>query len=267
MPMKYLSFSINTTKYAVPVNFISESIQYSHITRIPRMPDYVLGVMNLRGKIVPVMDTRIRMGLPSRKAERKELLETMKKREMDHRHWLSTLENEVALGKKITVQRDPTKCEFGKWYGPFLEELLHREKNGYIDNALINTLKAFDEPHKVIHDLARKSDELLQAGRKKEAIDLLERARNNELAKLIKLFNTLYTVIEDQERRDIVVIIQKEDYLFGITVDTIDSTIEIESLDKAPVPTELVQHVSVIDNETVQILNLDAFTKIAKKAA
>ena len=265
--MKYLSFSINTTKYAVPVNFISESIQYSHITRIPKMPNFVLGVMNLRGKIVPVMDTRLRMGLNSRRHERKELLDLLKKREEEHLHWLGTLENEVASGQDITVQRNHKKCNFGKWYEPFMEDLDRLEKSGYVDNALLNTLKAFEAPHKEIHALADKADELIKAGKKTEAVKLLEDARENELAKMVKLFRKLYDVIEDQEKRDIVVIIQHEDDLFGITVDTIDSTIEIESYSNAPVPTDLVRHVSVVGDQTIQILNLDAFTEIAKKAA
>ena len=266
--MKYLSFSINYTTYAIPVEYISESIQYSHITRIPKMPDFVLGVMNLRGKIVPVMDTRIRMGLTSRNDERKKLIEILKKREREHVVWVDTLENEVMAGNNISVQQDPMKCDFGKWYTEFMDDLEDRHnRHGNMDNAMLNVLKTFKEPHKELHELAHKAEELIEKGMKDEAIKLIKRGRDHELKKMEELFGKLYDVIEDQAQRDIVIIIKENDYLFGITVDAIYSTIDLESLRKAPVQTELVQKVSVHDDQTIQILNLDAFTEIAKKAA
>ena len=266
--MIYLSFTIQSTTYAVPVKYISESIQCSHITRIPRMPKFVLGVMNLRGKIVPVMDTRIRMGVKSKAEERDEFVSELKKREKEHIHWLETLENEVVAGKKISVQRDPSLCNFGKWYTPFMEKLQHEsEKHGNVDNALLNVLRSFDEPHKLIHGIANRADALIEKGLRDEAIELVKNARDNELAKMKQLFKGLYDVVDNQQKRDIVVIIQMNDDLFGITVDAIDSTLEIDELKNAPVETELVQFMSIVNDQAVQILNLDAFTEIAKKAA
>ena len=263
--MTYLSFIINSNTYAVPVSYISESIQHSHITRIPRMPDFVLGVMNLRGKIIPVMDTRIRMGLKPKRKEREDLLELLHLREAEHRNWLVQLEEDVNLDKFISVQTDPALCNFGKGYHEYMDELQNGTSN--TDNALINSLKAFEEPHKEIHKIAVKTKSLIESGQKMEALELIRKAETNELAKLIQLFSGLYKAIENQGKRDIVVIIKKEDDLFGITVDAIDSTLELNAVVNAPVPTELVKYVSVKDNQTVQILDLEAFTELAKKAA
>ena len=266
--MIYLSFSIQSTTYAVPVKYISESIQCSHITRIPRMPKFVLGVMNLRGKIVPVMDTRIRMGMQSKNEERESFVSELKQREREHIHWLETLENEVVASKNISVQRDPSLCNFGKWYKPFMEKLERESaRNNNVDNALMSVLRSFEEPHKSIHNIANKADALIAKGLKDEAVQLIKNTRDTELAKMKSLFQNLYNVVEGQEKRDIVVIIQMEDDLFGITVDAIDSTLDIDEIKKAPVQTELVQFMSIVDNQAVQILNLDAFTEIAKKAA
>ena len=266
--MIYLSFTIQSTTYAVPVKYISESIQCSHITRIPRMPKFVLGVMNLRGKIVPVMDTRIRMGMKSKAEERIEFVEMLKEHEKEHVQWVETLENEVLSGKNISVQRDPSLCNFGKWYGPFIEELQRNsEKSGNVDNALLNILRSFEEPHKTIHKLADRAEELIEAGLRDDAVELVRKARENDLSKLKQLFKGLYDVIEGQQKRDIVVIIQMNDNLFGITVDAIDSTLNIDELKKAPVETELVQFMSIVNDHAVQVLNLDAFTEIANKAA
>ena len=144
--MIFLKFNISDNSFALPVNFISESIQFSSITRVPKLPDYYLGVMNLRGKIIPVLDTRIRMGMKSLREERKELISELKKREQEHINWVKTLENEVLNNKPISVQRDPTKCNFGKWYVTFLDHLSRSTRNqNNSDNVLTGLLNAFDD--------------------------------------------------------------------------------------------------------------------------
>jgi purine-binding chemotaxis protein CheW len=59
-----LSFQIAEEEYAVDILRVREIRGWGPVTRIPRMPDYVKGVLNLRGAIVPVIDLRMRFGLP-----------------------------------------------------------------------------------------------------------------------------------------------------------------------------------------------------------
>jgi purine-binding chemotaxis protein CheW len=60
---KYLMFILGDNAYGIPVLKVQEIIRLPDITPIPRMPDYVRGVINLRGKIVPVIDLRMKFGL------------------------------------------------------------------------------------------------------------------------------------------------------------------------------------------------------------
>lgn len=60
---KYLTFSLGRESYGLPVLKIREIIRLQDITQVPQMPDYIKGVINLRGKIIPVLDLRIRFGL------------------------------------------------------------------------------------------------------------------------------------------------------------------------------------------------------------
>src|ERR1700683_997510 len=62
---KYLTFILGTCAYGIPILKVREIIRLIDITPIPRMPDYVRGVINLRGKIVPVIDLRMKLGLPN----------------------------------------------------------------------------------------------------------------------------------------------------------------------------------------------------------
>lgn len=62
---KYLTFALNNEFYGIDVLKVREIIRLTEITSVPQMPAYVRGVINLRGKIIPVMDLRLRFGFPA----------------------------------------------------------------------------------------------------------------------------------------------------------------------------------------------------------
>jgi len=57
---KYLIFAMGNELYGMEIRYITEIIGIQPITEVPEMPEYVKGVTNLRGKIIPVMDARLR---------------------------------------------------------------------------------------------------------------------------------------------------------------------------------------------------------------
>lgn len=61
---KYLTFTLQGESYGVDVLKVREIIRHIAITIVPQMPAYIRGVINLRGKIIPVMDLRRRFGFP-----------------------------------------------------------------------------------------------------------------------------------------------------------------------------------------------------------
>ncbi len=61
---QYLTFSLFKEKYAVSVMNVREVLEVVPITRVPGMPDYMKGVLNLRGSVVPVIDLRKKFSLP-----------------------------------------------------------------------------------------------------------------------------------------------------------------------------------------------------------
>lgn len=61
---KYLTFILAHERYSVPVLKVREIMRLCPVTPVPRMPPYIRGVINLRGKIVPVIDLRKRFELP-----------------------------------------------------------------------------------------------------------------------------------------------------------------------------------------------------------
>jgi len=61
---KYLTFTLQNESYGIDVLKVREIIRHITITAVPQMPAHIRGVINLRGKIIPVMDLRLRFGFP-----------------------------------------------------------------------------------------------------------------------------------------------------------------------------------------------------------
>ncbi len=62
--IQYLSFHLGDQEYGIAIGEVREISRVLQITPVPRVPVYVLGVMNLRGKVIPVIDLRLRFELP-----------------------------------------------------------------------------------------------------------------------------------------------------------------------------------------------------------
>jgi purine-binding chemotaxis protein CheW len=60
---KYLAFALGREEYGLEIQKVREIIGMMDITPVPRMPPYIKGVINLRGKVISVIDLRIRLGL------------------------------------------------------------------------------------------------------------------------------------------------------------------------------------------------------------
>lgn len=63
VPVQYLTVNLAQEEYAIDILAVREIRGWTPVTRIPQAPHYVLGVLNLRGTIVPVLDLRLRFGL------------------------------------------------------------------------------------------------------------------------------------------------------------------------------------------------------------
>jgi purine-binding chemotaxis protein CheW len=60
---KYLTFALGKEEYGLEILKVREIIGYMNITAVPRTPEFVKGVINLRGQVIPVIDLRLRFGM------------------------------------------------------------------------------------------------------------------------------------------------------------------------------------------------------------
>ncbi|HIJ84691.1 MAG: CheW protein [Magnetococcales bacterium] len=68
VPTQFLTFHLGKEVFAIDISKIKEVLEFTSLTKIPRTPEFMCGVINLRGSVVPVVDLRLKFGMP--KSER-----------------------------------------------------------------------------------------------------------------------------------------------------------------------------------------------------
>lgn len=68
---KYLTFQLAGEEYGVEILKVKEIIGLMDITKLPRTPEFVKGVINLRGKVIPVLDLRLKFGIEKKEYDEK----------------------------------------------------------------------------------------------------------------------------------------------------------------------------------------------------
>src|SRR6266542_952848 len=77
--------------FAFTSDAVAEMVCLSAVSPVPQVPRYIRGVINLRGQVLPVVDLRMRLGMPSAADDLEALLTIFEAREEDHRKWINEL--------------------------------------------------------------------------------------------------------------------------------------------------------------------------------
>ena len=62
---QYIVIKLGNEQYGIDIKYVDNIVRMQHITRVPKVADYLKGVINLRGEVIPVMSLRIKMELPA----------------------------------------------------------------------------------------------------------------------------------------------------------------------------------------------------------
>ncbi|MEO5357542.1 MAG: chemotaxis protein CheW [Nitrospirae bacterium YQR-1] len=60
---QYLTFNLDDEVFALDISKVREVLEFTSVTKVPKMPQYIIGVINIRGNVVPVVDMRIKFGM------------------------------------------------------------------------------------------------------------------------------------------------------------------------------------------------------------
>ncbi|MBF0097438.1 MAG: CZB domain-containing protein [Magnetococcales bacterium] len=229
---EYLVFTVNQCRYGVPGSAIVSVSDMPVCTHLPHLPDNVRGVVSFRSGGIPLFDLRVCFAAQARILETEELINTMGLRKQDHINWLSKLKDEVYNQKPITVQTDPHKCAFGKWYDQF-----------HSDNTnLAAYMRRFDTPHKEIHQVAIDAAKLIKNNQQTQAKELVQRTETGILVRLLELFDGLANHVR-KYLLEYAIIMRVDDALFAVAVDDINFFSRLNRIEY-PLPSGALTHAS-----------------------
>jgi len=202
--------------FGIATRDLREMVIMPEVSEVPNTGEHIRGVINLRGRVLPLIDLRKRIGVASLAEENAAFLAMMEQREKDHHNWLDELEASVRERREFRLTTDPHQCAFGKWYDTYKPE----------STLVAMHLKKFDQPHQQIHAVAVEVAKLEAEGQIDRAHELIEETRTGVLARLVTLFAELSSLAHES-RREIALIVEDEGKRFAISAD---SALSVEKL-------------------------------------
>jgi purine-binding chemotaxis protein CheW len=96
MGQQYLTFAVSGETFGIPISAIKEIIEYRAPTDVPMMPGFIRGVINLRGKVVPVVDLSVRFGRSKMEVVRRTCIVILEIREGEERQEIGAVVDAVS---------------------------------------------------------------------------------------------------------------------------------------------------------------------------
>lgn len=111
---KYLTFRCAKEEFAVPVGKVKEIIGMQEITAVPQTPDYVKGVFNLRGRVIPVIDLRLRLGVAAAPYDARTCIIVMEPEDSGSVRHVGVVVDTVSEVLSVSDQHKQAASEFGR---------------------------------------------------------------------------------------------------------------------------------------------------------
>lgn len=126
---KYLTFVLANEEYGLPVQRVREIVRMLQVTPVPHTPRHVIGVVNLRGRVVPVVDLRRRFGTPAAEGVERPCLVVVEVGARDARTLVGLVVDEVSevLGVPVT-ELEPTPALADRVDGCFVAVAKSRDR-------------------------------------------------------------------------------------------------------------------------------------------
>lgn len=257
--LPYVIAAVKGLQLAVSAKYVQEIIRTPQWHEVPNTPSHVRGVINLRGKVLPLVDLRLRMGLPSALEEVEQMIAMLTAREQDHVLWLKELLRAVTEGRPFTLARDPTECAFGKWFYNYKPE----------DIGFASVMSRIEVPHRRIHTIATAVLKHAEQGESEKAKEMILHTEKGELRTVVKLFEEARTAFRESQKEVAIVLTGGGKHL-ALTVDSVASveaiaehTIEDAAPAMGSVKSDLLGKVAQRTNDQGIVFLLDAEALLA----
>lgn len=110
---KYLTFKLGEEEFGLEILKVQEIIKMMEITKVPRTPAFVRGVINLRGKVIPVVDLRLKFAMPEKAASEKTCVIVVQVKRENLVITMGTIVDEVSEVLDILGEQIEASPEFG----------------------------------------------------------------------------------------------------------------------------------------------------------
>lgn len=110
---KYLTFKLGAEEYGLEILKVQEIIKMMDITKVPRTPEFVRGVINLRGKVIPVVDLRLKFGMQGKETTDKTCVIVVQVAHTGGRVTMGAIVDEVSEVLDIIGEQIEPAPEFG----------------------------------------------------------------------------------------------------------------------------------------------------------
>ena len=110
---QYLTFSVTGETFGIGIATIKEIIEYREPTDVPMMPGFIRGVINLRGRVVPVVDLAVRFGRPKMQVGRRTCIVILEIEDGDERQVIGAMVDAVSAVVEIAETDIEPPPQFG----------------------------------------------------------------------------------------------------------------------------------------------------------
>ncbi len=110
---KYLTFKLAAEEFGLEILKVQEIIKMMDITKVPRTPDFIRGVINLRGKVIPVIDLRLKFGMETKETTDKTCVIVVQVKRAGAVVIMGTIVDEVSEVLDVTAEQIEPPPEFG----------------------------------------------------------------------------------------------------------------------------------------------------------
>ncbi len=255
-----VSFKVAGEEYAFDIAKVREILRVTEITEVPNVPEYVRGLFTIRNQLMPVLDLRRLLGIPSLVSERHKTIDAGIER---HHSWAEAVRHAVESGARFTDATDPRKTAFGKWLDEYSTSSIEIE----------TALKKLKRCRAELFDAARRAMDLKGASRD-AALSILDREMQPLLRDVCDSLDRLKSIIETHISEDQRVMVVEADTMnIGYLVDCVDEVIRIPKsvIDETPSiassKRKELKGVAKLDNGERLIMIMDESALVSREAS
>lgn len=213
--MPSLMFKVAHQVFAVDTSCVSTIFQMQGpVTPMPDYPDYIKGVFRLRDEIIPVVEMRTILKMPSIQEEYEKIADMFEQRKKDHIHWVEELNRSVRDRVPFQLATDPHKCAFGRWYDSFQTD----------NQPIMFHIKKIEQPHALLHQSAAQAlhcDQNCEKCTRSECLkNTLGKAETVYMPQVLELLEQAKEVFKSHYR-EMCIVLTNGDVLLGLLVDEV----------------------------------------------